>query len=85
MFGDKINALRNTGMSERAATVKTIKPKKKGQKPLKFKEGGLHASTGTAPGAKIPAVQHAKAASGALGPLAQKQESFYTNVLSHGK
>lgn len=85
MFGDKVNQLRNKGMDERSATIKTIKPKRKGQKPLKFKEGGLHASTGTAPGQKISASQHAKAASGALGPKAQKQEAFFTNVLRGGK
>lgn len=83
MFGDQVNQLRNSGMSERDATMKTIAPKKKGQKPLKFKEGGLHASTGTKPGAKISASQHSKAASGALGPKAQKQEQFYENVLKH--
>ena len=83
MFGDKVNQLRNKGMSEHAATVKTITPKKKGQKPLKFKQGGLHASVGAKPGAKLTGAQHAKAASGALGPLAAKQENFYRNVLKH--
>ena len=82
-MSDKVNALRGKGMSERAATIRTIRPKRKGQKPLKFKQGGLHASTGTKPGAKISASQHAKAASGALGPLAAKQENFYRNVLKH--
>ena len=83
MFGDQVNQLRSGGMSERAATLKTIKPKRKGQKPLKFKEGGLHASVGAKPGAKLTGAQHLKAASGALGPLAAKQENFYRNVLKH--
>lgn len=81
MFGDSVNQLRNSGMSEHAATIKTLKPKKKGQKPISFKEGGLHASTGTPAGAPIPAAKHAAAASGKLGPKAQKQEQFFENVL----
>ena len=58
---------------------------KKGQKEIKFKEGGLHKSTGTKPGEKISAAAHAKAASGAEGEKARKQEQFYENVLSKGK
>lgn len=60
---------------------RVIKPSSPGQKPLKFKEGGLHASTGTPAGQKISPAEHAKAASGKLGPLAAKQENFYRNVL----
>ena len=63
--------------------MKTMKPTKAGQKPITFKEGGLHASTGTKPGQKISAGAHAKAKSGALGPKAKKQETFYENVLRH--
>lgn len=55
--------------------------KKGNQKPLKFKEGGLHASTGTKSTDKISAAKHAEAASGALGAKAKKQELFYENVL----
>lgn len=51
------------------------------KKPLKFKEGGLHSSTHTKAGQKIPASKHAAAASGKLGPKAEKQERFYRNVL----
>lgn len=69
------NAMDNDGNME------TIEPNEPGQKPLKFKKGGLHASTGTAPGKKIPASKHAAAASGKLGPKAKKQEQFYRNVL----
>jgi hypothetical protein len=82
-MSDQMNQFRSKGMSERDATIKTIAPKKKKQKPLKFKEGGLHASTGTAPGQKISASEHSKAASGALGPKAAKQEQFYESVLKH--
>ena len=62
-----------------------MEPKKKGQKEIKFQEGGLHKSTGTKPGEKISVAAHAKAASGAEGEKARKQEQFYENVLQgHG-
>lgn len=54
---------------------------KKGKKPLKFHEGGLHASTGTKSGTKISAAKHKEAQEGKLGPKAKKQEQFYENVL----
>lgn len=60
---------------------RTIKPKKAGQKPITFNEGGLHASTGTPAGKKIPASKHAAAAAGKLGPKAKKQEMLYRDVL----
>ena len=63
-----------------AKKIKVIKGKN-GQKPIKFHEGGLHESTGTAPGKKIPQNKLAEAASGRLGPKAKKQEQFYENVL----
>lgn len=68
---------------KRKSGMKTMKPTRPGQKPITFHEGGLHASTGTKPGAKIPASKHAAAASGKLGPKAKKQENFYRNVLKH--
>lgn len=61
--------------------MRTIQPQEKGQHKITFKEGGLHSSTGTAPGKPIPASKHAAAASGKLGPKARKQEMFYENVL----
>lgn len=82
-------AMRMAGKSKPKMThhssgqMKTIKPTKKGQKPLHFKEGGLHASTGTAPDKKISPAKHAAAASGKLGPKAERQEQFYQNVLKH--
>ena len=63
--------------------LKTIEPTEKGQHKIKFHEGGLHASTGTAAGKPISAAKHAEAASGKLGPKAKKQENFYRNVLKH--
>ena len=86
-------ALRKAGKGRKAKKAKrakkappsgmtTMKPTKAGQKPITFKKGGLHASTGTKAGEKISAGAHAKAGSGALGPKARKQEQFYRNVLS---
>lgn len=81
--GDQVNSFRSKGMSERDATMKTIQPKKKGQKKISFHEGGLHASTGTPAGQPISAAKHAEAESGKLGPKAKAQENFYRNVLKH--
>ncbi len=63
--------------------TKTIAPILPGQKPIKFREGGLHASTHTAPGKKISPAKHAAAASGKLGKKAAAQERFFRNVLKH--
>ena len=63
----------------------TLKPTKKGQKPIKYTPGGLHASTGTKMGMKIPAKKMAEAMSGKLGPKAQKQAMFVKNVLTGKK
>jgi len=69
--------------SKRSSTSKerTIEPKKKGQSEIKFREGGLHASTKTAAGKKISAKKHEEAREGKLGKKAKKQELFYENVL----
>jgi hypothetical protein len=63
------------------AKIRVIKAKNKSQKPIKFKVGGLHKSTGTASDKPVSAAKHSEAKSGALGPLAKKQEMFYENVL----
>jgi hypothetical protein len=83
-------ALHNADKSKRGgdppkhkSKTRTIGPSKPGQKAIKFHEGGLHASTGTKSGKKISPAKHAAAASGKLGPKAQKQEQFYRNVLKH--
>lgn len=63
----------------------TLKPTKPGQKKITFKAGGLHASTGTPKGQKIPAGKMKAAASGKLGPKAKKQAQFKKNVLTGKK
>jgi hypothetical protein len=60
-------------------------PTKKGQHKISFREGGLHASTGTPSSKAITPAKHALAKSGKLGPKAKKQELFYENVLQHRK
>lgn len=67
--------------SSSTSKERTIEPKEKGQHKIEFREGGLHSSTGTASGKKIPAKKHEEARSGKLGKKAQKQELFYENVL----
>ena len=71
-------------VTKKAKTV-TMKPTKRGQKPISFKSGGLHSSTGTKPGEKISAAKHAAAGSGKLGKKAKAQELFYRNVLKKKK
>ena len=61
--------------------LRTIAPERKGQSPIAFHEGGLHASTSTPSSQRIPAVKHAEAESGTLGPKAKRQEDFFRNVL----
>lgn len=56
-----------------------------GKKSITFKPGGLHKSTGTPMGQKIPASKRAAARSGSLGRKAQKQELFAENVLTGRK
>ncbi len=60
----------------------TLKPTKKGQKKITFQAGGLHRSTGTPAGQKIPAAKKAAALRGELGPKAAKQARFAKNVLT---
>jgi len=70
-----------TSAGSSSSKQRTIEPKEKGQKKISFREGGLHSSTGTPSGKKIPASKHAAARAGKLGKKAQKQELFYENVL----
>jgi len=58
---------------------------KKGKKPITFEKGGLHKSTQTPMGEKIPASKMQKAASGGYGAKAKKQAMFAKNVLKKGK
>lgn len=64
-----------------AKKIVVIKPKKKGQKPIKFKQGGLHESLGVPKGKKIPASLIQSALSGKKGAKAKKQALFMKNVL----
>ena len=57
----------------------------KGRKPLRFREGALHAQLGVPAGEKIPAAKMAEAKSGDLGPLAQKRANFAMGVLAQGR
>lgn len=63
--------------------VKTIEPKKEGQKPLHFKSGGLHESTHTPIGEKISPSKRVKALAGGFGAKAKKQALFASNVFHH--
>lgn len=62
---------------------KIITIHKEGEKPLHFKAGGLHASTHTPAGEKIPAAKREAALRGAYGPKAKKQAMFAKNVLKN--
>ena len=59
----------------------TVMPKRKGQRKISFKAGGLHESTHTPMGQKIPASKKRAALSGKLGTKAEKQALFAKNVL----
>lgn len=63
----------------------TLKPKKPGQKKITFTKGGLHKSTGTPSGKKIPAGKRAAALAGKYGAKAKKQANFAKNVLTGRK
>jgi hypothetical protein len=63
----------------------TLKPKKKDEKPITFKSGGLHRSTKTPAKKKIPASKMRAALSGKLGPKAKRQAQLKQNVLTGPK
>jgi hypothetical protein len=65
--------------------IKTIQPKKEGQKPLKFRVGGLHKSTHTPMGQHISSAKKAAALAGKYGEVAKKQALFAKNVLTGGR
>ena len=83
MAWDSIQEYGHKSSPKKKSTGKTVtlKPTKPGQKPISFKEGGLHKSTNTPPGEKISAAKHKAAGEGKYGPLAKKQEDLYRNVL----
>lgn len=70
------------------ATVKvgdTVTMRKKGKKPITWKKGGLHTTTHTPQGQKIPQSKIKKALAGGYGPKGKKQAQFDKNVLTGRK
>lgn len=65
--------------------MKTVTLRKKGKKPIKFKEGGLHASLDVSSSKKIPTKKFKAALSGKYGEKAKKQALFKKNVLTGRK
>lgn len=63
----------------------TMKPTKKGQKPVTFKKGGLHKSLGVPQGKKIPAGKMKRALAGGYGPLAKRQAVMAKGMLKQGQ
>lgn len=57
----------------------------KGKKPVTFQKGGLHRSTGTPMGQKIPASKVAAAKAGRYGARAKKQANMATGMLAKGR
>ena len=70
---------------KRKSKTVTIGPSKKGQKAVTFQKGGLHRSTGTPMGQKIPASKLAAAKAGRYGPKAVKQANMATGMLAAGR
>ena len=68
-----------------AAKKKVTIPAVAAKKPITFKKGGLHKSTGTPAGTKIPAKKLAAAASGKLGAKAAKQAQLAKNLRAMSK
>lgn len=58
-----------------------IKPSEPGQKKISFTHGGLHTTTNTRAGEKIPASKIAAALAGQYGPKGRQQALFMKNVL----
>lgn len=61
------------------AKIKVIH--KEGKKPIKFHEGGLHETTHTPSGDKIPSSKVMAALHGDYGSKGKKQAMFMKNVL----
>ena len=71
------------GGKPKAGSTETVKSP--GKPPIKFKAGGLHESTGTPAGQKIPPAKMQAALSGKLGPKAEKQAVMAQGVLAKGR
>ncbi len=69
----------------KVGTVQSISMKKKGQKKITFKAGGLHRKLGVPQGTKIPASKMAAALAGKYGAKAKKEALFAKNVLKGSK
>ena len=67
------------------AKAKTVTISKKGKKPVKFKKGGLHRTTGTPAGEKIPASKMKRALAGGYGKLGKKQAIMAEGMLKAGR
>lgn len=65
--------------------IKVLKKTEPGQKTIKFHPGGLHETTDTPKGEKIPASKIRAALAGSYGPKGKKQAIFMKNVLVGGK
>lgn len=65
--------------------TKKVTMKAKGKKPVTFVKGGLHRSTNTPMGQKIPASKMAAAKAGSYGPRAKKQANMATGMLAKGR
>jgi hypothetical protein len=59
----------------------TIPASAPGQKPITFTPGGLHATTSTPTGQKIPKAKIAGALAGKFGAKGKSQALFMRNVL----
>ena len=65
--------------------VVKLKVKKKGQKPIEFKEGALRAQLHIKKGDTISESKMKAAEEGEMGPLAKKRALFKKNVLTGKK
>ncbi len=65
--------------------AKVVVVRKAGEKPIKFSKGGLHRTTHTPQGEKIPASKVEAAAAGRYGSKGKKQAAFMRNVLTGPK
>lgn len=74
-------AKKTPGKTVRTGGTEVLKPKKKGQKKISFKKGGLHKTLGVPAGKKIPSSKMQAALRGDYGAKAKKQALFARNVL----
>lgn len=65
--------------------IKVLKKTAPNQKTIKFHEGGLHQTTHTPAGEKIPTAKVRAALAGKYGDKGKKQANFMKNVLTGGK